>query len=45
MKEKISITVDKALVDWMDSEIGKKFFASRSHAVERALTELKKAIK
>jgi Arc/MetJ-type ribon-helix-helix transcriptional regulator len=41
-KLKLSITIDKHLVKWLDSQIQKKRFASRSHAIEFALTYLKK---
>jgi len=36
-----SITVDKELLDWIDSEVDRKRFASRSHAFEYAITKLK----
>jgi len=39
-KEKISITVDEKLIKWIDSQIKKKKFASRSHAFEYAIAEL-----
>ncbi len=41
-KQKISITVPPALVLWMDNEIKKKTFGSRSHAVEASLAKMKK---
>ena len=34
MKERITITVDKDLLDWIDVKIDEKVFASRSHAFE-----------
>ncbi len=34
MKERISITIDKELLDWIDGKIAAKVFASRSHALE-----------
>jgi Arc/MetJ-type ribon-helix-helix transcriptional regulator len=36
-----SITIDKELLDWIDKEIKKKRFASRSHAFEYAIMRLK----
>jgi len=33
-KQRITITIDKELLDWLDSEIDKKEFANRSHALE-----------
>jgi Arc/MetJ-type ribon-helix-helix transcriptional regulator len=40
-KPKISCLIDKDLVDWLDSQIITKRFASRSHGIEYALTVLK----
>ncbi len=34
MKERISITIDKDLLDWVDLKISEKVFANRSHALE-----------
>jgi metal-responsive CopG/Arc/MetJ family transcriptional regulator len=34
MKERISITIDKDLLDWVDRKIAGKLFANRSHALE-----------
>lgn len=34
MRERITITVDKELLRWMDSKIENKIFANRSHALE-----------
>jgi len=39
-KEKISVTVDGQLLKWVDSQIKKKKFASRSHAIEFALSSI-----
>ena len=33
-KRKLSITVDSELIKWIDEEIKKKRFSSRSHAFE-----------
>jgi len=34
MKERITITIDKGLLSWLDSKIEDKIFASRSHGLE-----------
>lgn len=34
MKDRISITIDKNLLDWVDLKISEKVFANRSHALE-----------
>ena len=34
MKERITITIDKELLDWIDQKVGEKVFANRSHALE-----------
>ena len=34
MKERITITVDKDLLEWIDNKIARKVFANRSHALE-----------
>ena len=34
MKERITITVDKELLDWLDKKIEEKVFANRSHGLE-----------
>lgn len=34
MKERITITIDKELLDWIDSNVDEKVFANRSHAME-----------
>ena len=34
MKERITITLDKELLDWLDSKINEKLFANRSHGFE-----------
>lgn len=33
-KERITITIDKKLLDWIDEKIEEKVFANRSHAME-----------
>jgi len=34
MKERITVTIDKELLDWIDKKIKEKLFANRSHALE-----------
>lgn len=34
MKDRITITIDKELLDWVDSKIAQKIFSNRSHALE-----------
>ena len=34
MKERITITIDKELLDWLDNKVDEKVFANRSHGLE-----------
>lgn len=34
MKERITITIDKELLNWLDERIGNRVFANRSHGLE-----------
>ena len=34
MKERITITINKELLEWLDKNIANKIFANRSHALE-----------
>ncbi|MFH1134441.1 MAG: ribbon-helix-helix domain-containing protein [Nanoarchaeota archaeon] len=34
MKERISITVDKELLAWLDRKVAERIFANRSHGLE-----------
>ena len=34
MKERITITVDKELLEWLDRNVASKVFANRSHGLE-----------
>jgi metal-responsive CopG/Arc/MetJ family transcriptional regulator len=34
MKERITVTIDKDLLDWLDERIKDKTFANRSHGFE-----------
>jgi metal-responsive CopG/Arc/MetJ family transcriptional regulator len=40
MKERITITLDEELLDWVDSKIRKRIFANRSHAFEFLIARL-----
>jgi len=42
-KVKVTASIKGDLVDWIDKEVDKSRFASRTHAVEYALTKLKEA--
>jgi len=33
-KERITVTVDKELLEWIDKKVSEKIFASRSHGLE-----------
>lgn len=39
MKAKMSVTVERRLVDWIDEQIKTMRFRNRSHAVEVALVK------
>jgi Arc/MetJ-type ribon-helix-helix transcriptional regulator len=41
-KQKVTITVEKSLVDWIDREVEKFRFRNRSHGFEYAVAELMK---
>ena len=34
MKERITVTLDKELLNWLDKKISDKTFANRSHGLE-----------
>jgi len=42
MKERITVTIDKELLKWIDLKIKEKIFANRSHAIEYMTTKSKK---
>jgi len=42
MKERITITIDKELLKWIDKKISEKIFANRSHAFEFLIMSYKK---
>jgi len=39
-KQKVTITIEKRLLDWTDKQITSVRFRNRSHAFEYALTKL-----
>lgn len=42
-RERISITLPRECVEWMDNKIGTRIYANRSHAIEvLVLEEMKK---
>ena len=41
-RKKVTVTIDEALVEWLDMEVEKRRFRNRSHGFEVALDELKK---
>jgi Arc/MetJ-type ribon-helix-helix transcriptional regulator len=44
-KQRLQVTIRKDLVKWIDQQVEKLTFASRSHAIEYALTQLKESEK
>ncbi|MCX6670175.1 MAG: hypothetical protein NTV25_10300 [Methanothrix sp.] len=43
-KVKVTASMDADLVNWMDKEIEKRRFASRTHALEVAIAQLRNGI-
>ena len=41
MKERITLTIDKKLLDWLDERVKEKIFANRSHGLEFLAKQLK----
>ncbi len=39
MKDRITITIDKELLKWIDSQISQKKFANRSHGLEYLIAQ------
>ena len=39
MKERITITLDKELLDWIDKKVEGRIFANRSHGFEFLIAE------
>jgi len=42
MKERITVTIDKGLLDWLDRRVKEKVFANRSHGFEYLVMKEKK---
>ena len=42
---KVTATIDKELVEWLDGEVEKRRFRNRSHAIEYAIAKLKEGDK
>jgi len=42
-KVKVTASMKEDLVDWIDKEVSRSRFASRTHALEYAITQLKNA--
>ena len=34
MKERITVTLDREILDWIDRKVGERVFANRSHGFE-----------
>jgi len=45
MKQSISVTVEKELVDWIDQQVKTQKFRNRSHLVEVALIKFRETEK
>jgi Arc/MetJ-type ribon-helix-helix transcriptional regulator len=45
MKQSISVTVEKELVDWIDRQVETQRFRNRSHLVELALLKFRESEK
>jgi Arc/MetJ-type ribon-helix-helix transcriptional regulator len=41
MKVKTSVAIGQEMLEWIDSQVKRKIFANRSHAIEYALEKLK----
>lgn len=44
-KKTVSVSIDRELLDWIETQIKSKRFAHRSHAIEYALERLRKESK
>lgn len=42
MKERITVTIDKELLNWLDKHIKDKIFANRSHGLEYLINKSRK---
>ena len=45
MKERITITIDKELLKWLDEKVNEKIFANRSHGLEFLIMQEKRGKK
>ena len=43
VRAKVSATIDRRLVQWVDEQVGTKRFRNRSHAIEWALAKVAKS--
>lgn len=39
MKDRITVTLDKGLLEWLDNKVNEKIFANRSHGFEYLIAE------
>ena len=42
MKERITITIDKELLKWLDNNVANRVFANRSHGLEFLIMQKRK---
>ena len=45
MKERITITLDKEILEWIDKNVESKVFANRSHGFEFLIAQEQKSAK
>jgi len=45
MKERITVTIDKELLKWIDAKVQEKIFANRSHGFEFLIAQEKRGAK
>ncbi|WP_019177622.1 ribbon-helix-helix domain-containing protein [Methanomassiliicoccus luminyensis] len=45
LKEKVSVSLSKETIEWLDKEVEAKEFGSRSHGIEKAIAEYRKGKK
>lgn len=45
VKKRITITIDKELLDWIDHKIEEKVFANRSHGIEYLINQKMKELR
>ena len=44
-KRKLTVTVTPEVLQWIDEQVGKGFFADRSHGVEFSLRKVRELVK